>query len=136
MYKTTELDLDATVKALLDSQLGILLLQSDNTDIDMYGILSNKCTYEDRQGMYGYNTHVTYHLYNISYHKTHIDKTGFDECMYVHARADAIHNIFIRWTDKGYNKRHAKDPYGCKAFLKYLDEIEWKNADYMLLMVD
>ena len=49
MYKTTELDLDATVKALLDSQLGILLLQSDNTDIDMYGILSNKCTYEDRQ---------------------------------------------------------------------------------------
>lgn len=136
MYKTSELNLDMTVKALLENELGILLLQSDSTDVDMYGILDNKCTYEDRQGMYGNDTHVTYHLYNVAYHKAHIGGSGFDECMYVHARANAIHNIFTRWTEKGYNKRHAKNPYGCKAFMEYLDELEWHSADYMLLMVN
>lgn len=131
VYKTTELDLDMTVKALCENELGILLLQSDGADVDMYSLLVDKCTFKDRQGMYVNNTHITYHLFNLKYHKPHDN-----ECDFVEARTNAIHNVFTRWTDKGYNKHHSKNPYGCKAFIKYLDELNWHEADYMLLMVD
>lgn len=131
MYKTSEIDLDTTVKALLESELGILLLQSDSTDIDMYSLLSERSSYEDRQGMFGKDTHVTYHLFPLMYHKL-----VENECDYVKARANAIHNVFTRWTDLGYNKHHAKEPNSCKAFIKYINKLEWNNADYMLLMVE
>lgn len=131
MYKTSEVDLDTTVKALLESELGFLLLQSDSIDIDMYSLLSERSSYEDRQGMFSYDSHVTYHLFPLMYHKSHEN-----ECDYVKARANAIHNVFTRWTDFGYNKFHAKEPYGSKAFIKYIDKLEWYNADYMLLMVE
>lgn len=39
MYKASELDLDITVKTLLESELGFLLFISDNTDRDMFSIL-------------------------------------------------------------------------------------------------
>jgi len=131
MYKTSEVDLDTTVKALLESELGFLLLQSDSTDIDMDSLLSERSSCEDRQGMFGYDTHVTYHLFPLVYHKSHKN-----ECDYVKARANAIHNVFTRWTNMGYNRNHAKEPYSCKAFMKYIDELEWTKADYMLLMVE
>ena len=52
------------------------------------------------------------------------------------SRMNAVQNIFIRWKEVSYNKRHAKKAFGCKAFMKYLDEIGFMKADYMLLMVD
>lgn len=60
MYKESEVNLDDIVKALLESELGFLLLQSDNNCKNMYDVLSEKSTYEDRIGMFGYNTHITY----------------------------------------------------------------------------
>lgn len=131
MYNTSEIDLDTTVKALLESELGFLLLQSDSTDIDMYSLLSEQSSYEDRQGMFGCGTHITYHLFPLMYHKLHEN-----ECDHVEARANAIHNVFTRWTDLGYNKSHAKEPYRCKAFIKYINKLEWYKADYMLLSVE
>lgn len=136
IYKTTELDLDRTVKILKENELGILLLQSDSTDVDMYSLVSDKCTYEDRQGMFGNGTHITYHLFNLAYHKSHCNDSCFDKDMHVRARSHAIDNVFARWTAMGYNKHHAKEPFGCKAFMEYLDELKWNDADYMLLMVE
>lgn len=116
MYKESEVNLDDIVKALLESELGFLLLQSDNNCKNMYDVLSEKSTYEDRIGMFGYNTHITYHLFPLTYH-THKNESDVAK-----ARVSAIHNIFARWTDKGYNKHHAKDPFACKAFIKYIEE--------------
>lgn len=130
MYKESEVNLDDIVKALLESELGFLLLQSDNNCKNMYDVLSEKSTYEDRIGMFGYNTHITYHLFPLTYH------TYKNESDVAKARVSAIHNIFARWTDKGYNKHHAKDPFACKAFIKYIEELEWINADYMLLLIE
>lgn len=64
MYKASELDLDITVKTLLESELGFLLFISDNTDRDMFSILLKGGTYEDRIGVFGYNTQslATYFL--------------------------------------------------------------------------
>lgn len=131
MYKESEVNLDEIVKALLESELGFLLLQSDNDCKNIYDVLSEKSTYEDRLGMFGYNTHITYHLFPLMYHKSNKTKSSI-----IKARANALYNIFARWTDKGYNKRHAKDSFACKAFMKYMHELEWTDADYMLLLVE
>ena len=126
MYKESEVNLDDIVKALLESDLGFLLLQSDNDYKNMYDLLLEKSTYEDRLGMFGYNTHVTYQLFPLMYHKSHKSESDIEK-----ARANALYNIFVRWTDKGYNKHRAKSPFSCKEFIKYTEELEWTNADYM-----
>ena len=131
MYKASELDLDITVKTLLESELGFLLFISDNTDRDMFSILLKGGTYEDRIGVFGYNTHITCHLFPLMYHKAHEN-----DCDYVKARANALHNVFKRWTDAGYNKYHAKEPFNCKKFMDFINSLEWSRTDYMLLMVD
>ena len=130
MYKESEVNLDDIVKALLESELGFLLLQSDNDCKNMYDLLSEKSTYEDRLRMFGYNTHVTYQLFPLIYHKSHKNESDI-----VKARANALYNVFARWTEKGYNKHHAKNPFSCKDFIKYTKELEWTNADYMLLLI-
>lgn len=130
MYKESEVNLDDIVKALLESELGFLLLQSDNDCKNMYDLLSEKSTYEDRLRMFGYNTHVTYQLFPLIYHKSHKNESDI-----VKARANALYNVFARWTEKGYNKHHAKNPFNCKDFIKYTKELEWTNADYMLLLI-
>lgn len=48
---------------------------------------------------------------------------------------NAVHNIFMRWCNAGYNKNHAKSPFSSKCFQKFLKEIEFEKADYLLLMV-
>lgn len=131
MYKASEVNSDDIVKALLKSELGFLLLQSNNECKNMYDLLSEKSTYEDRLGVFGYNTHVTYRLFPLMYHKPNENESDISK-----ARANALYNIFARWTDKGYNKHHAKSPFGCKAFIKYTEELEWTNADYMLLLIE
>ena len=131
MYKVSEVNADDVVKALLENELGFLLIQSDNDCKNMYDVLLEKSTYEDSLGMFGYNTHITYCLFPLMYYKSNKAESDI-----VKARANALYNIFARWTDKGYNKRHAKDPFACKAFMKYMHELEWTNADYMLLLVE
>lgn len=128
MEKASIIDLDSVVKKIIDNELGIVLLEADEKSL--YDVLAKETSYEDRQGMYGDGYHITYHLYPIMYKKSNED-TKLIRC-----RANAIHNIFTRWTECGYNKRHAKSPYSCKSFNKYLDGIEFLNADYMLLMVE
>lgn len=54
----------------------------------------------------------------------------------VETRMNAIQNLFLRWDTLGYNKRHAKSAFKSKEFGKYLDQIGFYQADYMLLMVD
>ena len=133
MKKVSEFDCDSTVKNLMDSELGFLLLEADEKNV--YDLLLEKeLTWEKRIGMFGDGCHITYHLFLLLYNSEEKDINL--KPWLVQSRANAVHNIFKRWTDAGYNKRHAKSPYGCKAFQKYLDEIEFMKADYMLLMVD
>lgn len=130
MDKASKITLDKTVKKMIDSELGFILLEADEKSI--YDVLAEKTTWKDRAGMYGNGYHITYHLFPVLYSGKDMDiKSNLAE-----SRMNAVQNIFMRWTEAGYNKRHAKKPFGCKAFMKYLDEIEFMKADYMLLMVD
>ena len=130
MEKASKIDLDTTVKKIMYNEMGIVLLEADEKS--MYDILAKKSTYNDRQGMYGNGYHIIYHLYPIMY----INGSNYINNNLVKVRANAIHNIFVRWDELGYNKRHSNSPYGCKTFNKYLDEIEFLKADFLLLMVE
>ena len=130
MDKVSKIDLDLVVKKLMDSEIGILLLEADEKSI--YDLLAEKTTYEDKTGVFGNGCHISYHLYPLMYRKEDMKITQ----SLINARANAIHNVFIRWDSLGYNKKHAKDPFACKAFQKYLEQIDYMSADYMLLMVE
>lgn len=129
----TSLNLDDTVKLLIENELGILLLVTEEPGSSCYSLLAEKSSYEDRLGMFGNNMHVTYHLFPIMYNKSSQETEVKD---LISVRNNALYNVFDRWCAKGYNKHHAKSPFGCTAFKQYLDEIGFLKADYMLLMVD
>lgn len=129
MEKASMMDCDSVARSLKEQELGFLLLYADKDSI--YDVLAEKTSYKDRQGMYGNEEHITYHLYPLLYKKDNANITNkLTEC-----RADAIYNLFERWTQCGHNKRHAKNPFGSKAFNKYLDKIGLNEADYLLLQI-
>lgn len=127
MDKVSTLDLDSILNKIIDNELGIILLEADVKSI--YGVLAKETSYKDRQGLFGSDCHITFHLFPIMYNSN--EDTKWTKC-----RGNAIDNIFARWTKCGYNKHHAKSPFGCKAFFKYLEKIEFLQADYMLMMVE
>lgn len=129
MKKVSELDMNRTVEELLESELGFILLEADVKNV--YDILSEQSTWEDRLGMYADNHHITYHLFPLFYK----GNCGLCEKRLVDSRMNAVHNIFMMWCNAGYNKNHAKSPFSSKCFQKFLKEIEFEKADYLLLMV-
>jgi hypothetical protein len=130
MEKTSGVDLDTTVKMIMENEIGIVLLEAGEESL--YSVLAEKTTYEDRQGMYGNGYYITYHLYPLMYkNKNMVMTQDLIKC-----RANAVQNVFTRWNELGYNKRHAKSPFNSKGFSEYLDSIGFTKADYMLLMVE
>lgn len=128
MYNTS-INCDAIVKLLSENEFGFLLLQNDGKN-PLFDILAQTSTYEDRQCMFdNKNKSVEYHLFPLLYGKKYAE--GIEKI-----RNAAVYNLFARWTDAGYNHHYAKNPYGSKAFMDYLDSIEFTKADYMLLLVN
>lgn len=127
--ESVSISLDETVEKLLDSELGFILLKADAGS--MYDIIAKKTTCNDRLGMYGDNKHITYYLYPVYYNT---DDKNIQNLAQV--RSNIIHNIFVRWTEAGYNKRHAKKPYNSEAFMQFLEDISYFKADYVLLLVE
>lgn len=129
MKKASELGINETVEELLKSELNFLLIEADVKNI--YDMLCEGATWEDRLGMYADNAHITYHLFPLFYQ----GKCGLSETLLVDSRMNAVHNIFMRWCNAGYNKNRAKSPFSSKGFQKFLEEIKFGKADYLLLMV-
>ena len=141
------MDLNERIKALKESDLGFLLLQSDREDDLNLTLIDQLITNETirqmqnfNMGLAGANDAAIIRFYPLMYHycRKHQSMTNsakVSELNYTTARGEAIYAVFQRWTDMGYNKHHAKDPFGCKAFMAYLDNIKWQEADYMLLSV-
>ena len=129
MNRTSEIDIDTAAKKLMDNEMGILLLEADEKSY--YDLMAEKGTYEDRIGICGGCQDITCQLFPLMYQ----NRIGSVIQNLSKSRGNAIYHIFNRWTDLGYNKRHAKDPFACEAFLQYLEQIGFTNADYMLLMV-
>lgn len=134
MKNASQITLDECVQDLIDSELGILLLKADGPS--MFDVLSKKTTHKDRQGMFGADKAITYHLYSVLYSQQTNDMINDVVRNVVDSRSNIINNIFTRWDAAGHNTRHAKNPYSCKAFMKYIDDMMLTKADYVLLLAD
>lgn len=129
MNKVSMMNCKLTIKSIMKSEMGILLLEANENS--MYDVLANRTSYEDRLVMNSVSSMITYHLFPLMY-SNQIDISSD----LINSRANAVHNIFKRWTSCGYNKRHAKNHFNCKEFDEYIDDIQFLKADYMLLLVD
>ncbi len=132
MKKSSNTNIDDIVKMLIENEMGIVLLERDRDNKSLFDILTKNSNYQEKLGLYGGGHHITYHLYPVMYNGKD-EKITQDQ---VECRANALNNIFTRWSSLGYNKRHSKSSFNSKEFNKYLENINFLKADYMLLMVE
>lgn len=48
-------------------------------------------------------------------------------------RHEALKLVFKYWKEIGKNKSRTKEPYECREFMKYLDAINFTEADYLII---
>lgn len=48
-------------------------------------------------------------------------------------RLKAVNLVFKYWKEIGKNKSRTKDPYNCREFMQYLDSINFRKADYLII---
>ena len=127
--ETTSISTDEIVKKIMEDELGVLLLMEDNV-LNPIRIMTQGFSYENKCGFYSVKTQksVSVHIYPVYYHNLQDD-----ECKYVKTRMEAVKELFFRWSAAGYNKRRAKNPFGCQAFQEYLNQIDYHSADYIIM---
>lgn len=126
MYKASQFNTDTVIELLEKNEFRMLLVEADKANV--FDIIARQTTYEDRQCMMGKEKSIQYYLYPLNY------KNKSDEETEVYkSRLNTTFIIFHKWTEAGYNKHHAKNPFACKTFMKFLNKIEFFGADYMLL---
>lgn len=121
-------DLNTIVLESIQSELGILLIRADMASI--CSALGQSTTWENRLYTHA-DSSVTYRVFPLHYEAKPDDIVHVD---LVESRMMAIHILFKRWTTAGYNKHHAKQPFGCRAFKSYMDT--FIEADFMFLLTD
>lgn len=127
MFKASEYDIDTIIEQLEDDEFGFLLVEADKHT--HFEVLEANTTYEDKQLMVGKERSISYYLYPLHYQSKPVS-----ESKVVKSRMNTIYIIFNKWKAAGYNKHHAKNPFACQTFMRFLDEIGLFGADYMLLM--
>jgi len=130
VHKGSSLTCDNIVKLLTGNEIGIVLVEDDKEGLPIMWQQAN-IHFNDKQSMYGSGMILSYHVFPLFYKQDPPPHTEL-----IRARASAVHNIFLRWTAAGYNIRGAKDPFKSKLFMKYLKDIGYTTADYMLLHVE
>ena len=48
-------------------------------------------------------------------------------------RHEALKLVFKYWKEIGKHKSRTKEPYECREFMKYLDAINFTEADYLII---
>lgn len=95
-------------------------------------MMADKLEYWQRVGSF-YNEnaeHMTFHIVPVRYNT---DGNPADYAKYAKARIAAIYELFYRWTNAGLNKKHAKDPFGCKSFNAFLSE-DYSRIEYIIFL--
>ena len=124
---TTEL-----VDEMMNHELGVLL-SGGNTFLKY--MAGNNPDQEKRCGIFadGNKKVITVEVWPLLYNEDICKMDSGKQKSLVRYRMLAVNNIFKRWSAAGHNKHHAKNPFNCKAFQRYLDEIDFNNADYLII---
>lgn len=125
MLHTSTATLTRAVELLNDSKNGILLIQSDS--VSEYDQIARdwSCNHVHRKIVD--NKEISYNLYPILYHKQKWKN------VYIKSRNSALTKIFEKWSE--YGKFKDSEPLNCVPFIKYLEQIQFYDADYMLAIV-
>lgn len=127
MYNASEITMDEVVKKIQENEMGMLLLVADKKNA--FDIMAEESSFMDRMGIFGNGSHITCQLFPLRYNKNGEENSADT----IRCRQQAISILFSQWKALGYNKRGAKSPFNSKAFMKYLDDVEFTKADYLLL---
>lgn len=138
MQQISELNVDTTINELLNSELGFLLIKKDTKNEDVYEVLNKTGIISDwtqRFVLTNNYHHIVFHFFPLLYSEAE-NTDILPSLSLATTRFMAIKNLFLRWTEAGYNKSHAKDPFKSKSFMEYIKNLEFTDADYMLLLVE
>lgn len=131
MRQMNLVSVDNVINHLEMSDLGFLMLQK--SDLDMNPELSD--TVSGTQNpvdvlLQGSAKTIDCLVFPVCYQTQTIESSVNDITA---VRSQAVWKLFDRWTMKGYNKHHAKSPYGCKQFTQWLDQQDYMKADYLIM---
>ena len=98
--------------------------------------LSDKLVYPEQFSAHCYGNTKCFvgTILHVGYSEGDVVRPDLDQR--IKNRADAIYQLFDRWTGAGFNTRHASDPFKSKAFMKYLDSIDYITSDYVVLATE
>lgn len=125
MLHTSTATLTRAVELLNDSKNGILLIQSDSVSEYDQIVRDWSCNHVHRKIVD--NKEISYNLYPILYHKQKWKN------VYIKSRNSALTKIFEKWSE--YDNFKDSEPLNCLPFIKYLEQIQFYDADYMLVIV-
>lgn len=117
---------DDLIKALLNDN-PILAVGINNSVL--VKTMSKNLEFCQRVGLYGIDGNITIHIAKMSFK----DYENENECRRV--RMKVIYELFARWTAAGFNKRKAKEPFGCKSFNKFYDIAKNADLSYIIFAV-
>ncbi|MBQ3702527.1 MAG: hypothetical protein II885_07205 [Oscillospiraceae bacterium] len=129
IFEPSDLDSFDRLAELLHNDNPVYALGVTGELVGILKLLSNKLEYWQRVGSF-YNEnkeHMTLHFVPVRY------ATDGSPADYVKARVAAIYELFYRWTNAGLNKKHAKDPFGCKSFNAFLSE-NYSRTEYIIFL--
>lgn len=131
MQQISELNVDTTINELLNSELGFLLIKKDTKNEDVYEVLNKTGIVSDwtlRFVLTNNYHHIVFHFFPLLYSETDNMEKPLSQSLAT-IRSMAIKNLFLRWTEVGHNKSHAKDPFKSKSFMKYINDLSFTDAD-------
>ena len=126
MLRASELDTNKIINEAKKSELGILLVEKDTEEPNFLDVLLASAGMKMAM-MNGKGDAISCHILPIMHkHKTKIKQID-------NIRNVARKILFNKWTAEIYNKHHTKDMSAYEEFRKYCNEINYHEADYLLV---
>ena len=123
---------DAVIEAVMKDKLGILLPPVSVDNNRLCDILVKRAGLNGKIFLAGHNEAMVCCLYPIMY--KHTEKVS--DLIQGALRHSAACQVFSRWKSLPGNYCRAKSPYKSKIFMRYLDDIGYFKADYLLIRVE
>lgn len=128
MKQISTLDANNIVQYLDASELVFFLATKDTEQKTIVDLLRDGLSCHDNISVYddnGMAVKISIFLLGYNYPFKGINITV--------ERLKAVNLVFKYWKEIGKNKSRTKDPYNCREFMQYLDSINFRKADYLII---
>lgn len=128
MKQASTLDANNIIQYLDASELVFFLAKKDTEQKTIVDLLRDGLSCHDNISVHddnGMAVKISIFLLGYNYPFKGINTTV--------ERLKAVNLVFKYWKEIGKNKSRTKDPYKCREFMKYLDFINFTEADYLII---